>query len=135
MKNKIDIPNIKQVDFPIVLNDIPEIVNINYDLWILRITLSFEKLKRPIYVNFKNVIGFRVLSEGDLLEFWNPKIKVPGWIWIVENGGWFDLEKKRNGFVEGYHDNKLRKEYLLLGIDECLSIIVTDSEPEILDSD
>jgi len=132
-QNNIDIPKVKPVDFPILTNDFPEIVNISYDLWTLRITLSFEKIDRPIYVTFKRIRGFRVLDEGNLLEFWNPAVRVPGWIWLVENGGWFDLEKLRGGFVESYHDNEFLKEYLITGINDCISIFAS-CEPEIKDS-
>jgi hypothetical protein len=133
-QNNIEIPKVKTVDFPILTNDLPEIVNINYDLWTLRITLLFEKIDRPIYVTFKRIRGFRVLDEGNLLEFWNPAVRIPGWIWLVENGGWFDLEKKRGGFVESNHDNELLKEYLITGINDCISIFST-CEPEIKDSE
>ena len=133
-QNNIDIPKVKTVDFPILTSDLPEIVNINYDLWTLRITLSFEKIDRPIYVTFKRIRGFRVLDEGNLLEFWNPAVRVPGWIWLVENGGWFDLEKFREGFVESYHDNEFLQEYLITGINDCISIFAS-CEPEIKDSE
>ena len=133
-QNNIDIPKVKTVDFPILTNDLPEIVNINYDLWTLRISLSFEKIDRPIYVTFKRISGFRVLDEGNLLEFWNPAVRVPGWIWLVENGGWFDLEKLRGGFVESYHDNEFFIEYLIMAINDCISIFAS-CEPEIKDSE
>ena len=111
-----------------------EILNIDYDLWTLRITLKFFKSDNVIYVVFKNVIGFRVLDEGNLLEYWNPEIRVSGWMWEVEEGGWFDMEKLRTEFVEGLYENKLRKEYLLSGINDCVSVITT-SKPEILYSE
>ena len=99
----------------------PEIVNINYDLWRLTITLNFEEQKEPVYVTFENIVGFRVLDEGDLLEFWDNEKRASGWIWEIEHGGWFELEKSRNGFVSG-HSNQ-NTEYLILGINDCVSVI------------
>lgn len=131
-KSDIEVPTIKGVDFPIITNSIPEISNIIYDLWTLKITLLFPDLKHPVYLIFKNLNGFRVLDEGNLLEFWNNNIRIPGWIWIIEKGGWFDLEKTRNGFVEGYHENEYRKEYLILGQNDCVSIISMNDDFEII---
>ena len=99
----------------------PEILHINYDLWRLIITLRLNEQKEPVYVTFENVIGFRVLDEGDLLEFWNNEKRTTGWIWEIEQGGWFELEKSRNGFVSGYSKNTV--EYLVVGINECVSVI------------
>ena len=56
-----------------IVDSNPEIFNINYDLWTLKITLGFNDIDRPIYAIFKNVIGFRVLDEGNLLEFWTKE--------------------------------------------------------------
>ena len=121
---------VKQTDSLPFPEEIPKIINIVYDLWTLRVTLKFFTSDTFIYVVFKNVIGFRVLDEGNLLEFWDPEIRVSGWIWEIEEGGWITLEKLRKEFVEDLHENKLRKEYLVLGINDCVSVI-TFSSPEI----
>ena len=131
-KSNIDIPTVRAVDFPIISNSIPEISCINYDLWTLKITLLFPELECPVYLIFKNINGFRVLDEGNLLEFWNNDIRVPGWIWQIDKGGWFELEKTRNGFVEGYHENEYRKEYLILGQNDCVSVISMSDDFEII---
>jgi hypothetical protein len=120
----LKIPKVRSVETEYFPDELPEIINIDYDLWTLRITLSFVNVNKPVlYVSFKNVVGFRLLDESNLLEFWNPDVRVPGWIWRVENGGWFDLEKLREGFIEGSHENDNRQEYLITGVNECLSII------------
>ncbi len=129
----IEVPKVEFVNEQLFANELAEIINIDYDLWTLRVTISFNKIEKPVfYVQFKNIVGFRVLDEGNLLEFWNPEVRVSGWIWRVKNGGWYDLEKSRKGFVEGYIENDLRNEYLILGEDKCLSVI-TYSEPEFID--
>jgi len=80
---------------------IPEIT-LQYDKWTLRISLYFHKDENQMYyVTFSNVIGFRVLSEQDHLEYWNPETRPKGWPWKIEKYGWFDLEKSRSGFVTG----------------------------------
>ena len=42
----------------------------------------------------------------------------------MKSGGWFDLEKHRNGFVSGVTDGYF--EYLILGENECVSVITND---------
>jgi hypothetical protein len=49
-------------------------------------------------VVFHDVRGFRVLDEGDLLEFWNTYSEPNGWLWEVHAGGWLDLERRRPRF-------------------------------------
>jgi len=79
-------------------------------------------------VTFRDVIGFRVLNESDLLEFWNTYSQPHGWLWRVQSGGWFDLERSREQFdVARVHDTA--EEYLVGG-DTCVSII-TAHPPEI----
>lgn len=111
-----------------ILSGIPEVTDINYDLTLLRITLAFENAQHPVYVNFDGVRGFRILDEGDLLEFWNPDTRAEGWLWRVSEGGWFDLENLREGFISGVTGDC--HEYLILGINECVSVLATD-EPKI----
>ena len=116
-----------------ISNSNPEIYNINYDLWTLKITLGYSNIDRPIYVIFKNVIGFRVLDEGNLLEFWDKEVRVPGWIWKIESGGWFELEKIRSGFLAQHHGES-HNEFLVTGINECVSVIA-ECYPIIIDSE
>ena len=104
-----------------------EIYNLTYDCQTLKISLV-DDIGDEIAVMFEKVLGFRVLDEGNLLEFWDVELRAPGWIWRVQSGGWFDLEKLRQGFLAkhyGRHDNV---EYLVCGINECVSVL-TDSEP------
>jgi hypothetical protein len=66
----------------------PAVIQVSFDLWTLRITMQFPGISAPTYVEFENVSGFRVLDEGNLLEFWCPEVRKPGWLWLVEAGGW-----------------------------------------------
>lgn len=106
----------------------PEIENISYDIFTLRITLNFPGIEGRTYVEFEHVVGFRLLDEGDLLEFWNQESRSLDWIWIVEEGGWLGLEQVRSGFTSGHNFDG--NEYLITGINECLSVLST-GQPKI----
>ena len=70
---------------------------------------------------FRDVIGFRVLDERDLLEFW-PEFATPaGWLWRVVSGGWHDLERTRATF-DGPHWYDGALEHLLVD-DKCVSVL------------
>ena len=99
----------------------PEVVDIHYDLWVLRVTVLFEGAKNPTYVSFDAVEGFRVLDEGQLLEYWDPG-QSGSWLYVVEKGGWLELEASRNGAPTLAADGKL-KEYLVAGINDCISVL------------
>ena len=107
---------------------LPEVFRVDYDLWELRISLSFENNNEPIYVVFDSSRGYRVLDEVDLLEFWKPESRAEGWLWKVLKGGWFELESTRGGFVSGVTDGY--EEYLILGENECVSVI--SSSPPVI---
>ena len=111
-----------------ILSGIPEITDINYDLTLLRVTLEFENAEHPVYINFDEVRGFRVLDEGDLLEFWDPEARAEGWLWRVSEGGWFDLENYREGFISGVTGDC--HEFLIVGVKACVSVLA-GGEPRI----
>ncbi|WP_437921454.1 hypothetical protein [Sphingobacterium sp. LRF_L2] len=126
MKNAVSIAT---ADLPFV-NTVPEIIKVEYDMVTLSVDVLFhEQNEATVNLKFDKIVGFRVLDEGNLLEFWN-KQRAKGWLWEVVENGWFDLEKKREGFILGYYDDHNTKEYIILGIDDCVSII-TYSNPVI----
>ena len=126
--NLTPVPVARQYEPSAAYAGLPEIAAINYDLWLLRITAHFPDLDHPVYVTFDAPRGFRVLDEGDLLEFWDKDVRADGWLWQVDSGGWLDLESSREGFVSGLTGGY--SEYLILGQHECLSVI-TNSGPTI----
>lgn len=103
----------------------PEVVAVAFDLWVLRLTLHFPQSVYPTYVEFEEVAGFRVLDEGDLLEFWGPEVKKPGWLWRVTAGGWREPELTRSGFLRTD-----AREFLVLGINDCVSVF-SGGEPRV----
>ena len=78
----------------------PDLENVTFDNWELRITARFQSLFGPIYVVFTGAEGFRVLDEGNLLEFWPQDSRSPGWIWRIIEGGWFEQERRWHFGVE-----------------------------------
>lgn len=74
-------------------------------------------------VTFDSPIGFRVLDERDLTEFWNTYSEPNGWLWEVVSGGWMDLESTRREFIDRTFIDGLR-EYLVVD-DMCVSVLCT----------
>lgn len=75
-------------------------------------------------VSFDDTTGFRVLDERDLMEYW-PVCSTPnGWLFDIKEGGWLDQERLRigNNMLSIYPDVK---EYLITGINECVSVFST----------
>lgn len=103
---------------------LPELARIEYDAGKLTIG-AFISGRQVALVKFESIEGFRVLDEGDLLEFWPMCSWSRGrWLWEVHEGGWFELESTRPGFVgEKYKD---ASEYLVVGDNECVSVISHD---------
>ena len=73
------------------------------------------------HVVFRNVVGFRVLDERDLCEFWPDYSEPQGWLWEVLSGGWIDLERRRPLFNSHEFCAPLR-EFLIVD-DKCVSIL------------
>jgi len=99
----------------------PEITRIAYDLHNLVVHIEPTYDADPIVVTFDSSIGFRVLDEGNLLEFWDYFNLKDGWLFQISEGGWYELESKRNGFVSQHHSDV--REYLIIGVNECVSVL------------
>lgn len=96
-----------------------EIIGIEYDLEILKIFINSSGGNATVEII--EPLGFRVLDEGDLGEFWPVFSSPSGWIFEVKSGGWKDLESTRGGFLSSHH--AALKEYLVTGEDDCISVI------------
>lgn len=105
-----------------------EVTEIEYRSGRLEITSRSLDVTQIVRLNFLEVAGFRVLDEGDLLDFWPACSSSNGQIFEIVEGGWFDQERLRTGFIRG--DIKEIKEYLVTGIDDCVSVFAW-SPPEI----
>jgi len=105
----------------------PEVTSVKYDLLSLEIELSFDN-EKEIQIRFPSINGFRVLDEGDLLEFWPECSSKTSWLHIVESGGWHTLESTREGYLS--KENREITEYLVAGLNDCVSVIAFE-EPKI----
>lgn len=113
-----------EVNFEIIegpLDTKPEITRVDYDLHNLVVHIEPTYDAEPIVVTFDSSLGFRVLDEGNLLEFWDHFNLKDGWLFQISSGGWYDLESKRNGFVSQHHSDV--REYLIIGVNECVSVL------------
>lgn len=101
-----------------------EISNVAYDLQNLRIQVG------RFAVLFTDAVGFRVLDEGDLLEFWPACSTAPGGgLFEIHDGGWLVQESGRNGFMSSATRPGLR-EFLVTGSDDCVGVFAF-SAPEL----
>lgn len=111
----------RSFDHGLSLRGIPEVTAVRYE-GTLRISLLFAEQNSSLVVEFERVRGFRLLDEGDLLEFWSER-QPDGWLWQIDEGGWRDLEKQRSGFVT----QDAATEYLIAGQNDCVSVLAHGS--------
>jgi hypothetical protein len=71
---------------------------------------------------FADVWGFRVLDEGDLLEFWPHCSARNGGLFEVEEGGWFSQESERKGFLSVARKSDLT-EFFVTGPNACVNVL------------
>lgn len=110
----------KKINTYIDIRGETEIEDIEYQKGELKITLNYYDATKKALVSFKEIIGFRVLDEGDLLEFWPTCSMFNGWIFKILDGGWNELESTRSGFLS--KDTRKYTEYLITGIDDCINV-------------
>lgn len=80
-------------------------------------------------VIFLDAVGFRVLDEGDLLEFWPACSGSSGsGLFEIEDGGWLAQESSRQGFISATRPNM--REFLISGPNDCVSVFAFNP-PEI----
>ena len=99
-----------------------EITKIEYDCHML--TVDAESGASRIKVVFDSPMGFRVLDEGDLLEFWPTCSADNGWLYEITQGGWLSLETTRDGFLLA--DRHDVREFFLAGENECVSVLAVE---------
>lgn len=106
-----------------------EIINIDFDVELLTVTVRIDGDK--LDVTFDAPAGFRVLDEGDLLEYW-PDCSTPnGWLYEIVGRGWLDQECQRGGFLSG-HNSEI-KEYFIAGLNYCISVLAWE-KPDVQES-
>lgn len=74
-------------------------------------------------VLFEEVIGFKVLDEREMLEYW-PVCSTPnGWIFEVSANGWLQQDQARFALLNAGGLKSKLKEYVITGINECVCVI------------
>lgn len=97
------------------------ISSVSYDTEKLVVTLKSSGEGAVVSAIFSEVIGFRVLDEGDLLEFWPTCAADHGWLFVVHENGWWDQEMTRKGFI---HDRRSGlTEYFIASQNDCISVL------------
>jgi hypothetical protein len=80
-------------------------------------------------VTFEEPVGFRVLDERELCEFWNKHSQPKGWFYEVEEGGWMELESHRTTFPTPFCGDM--REYMIVDY-MCINVLC-NSPPTIFD--
>jgi hypothetical protein len=99
-----------------------EVVGVEYAPNCLVVSTRSPDDSTQVLVEFTDIVGFRVLDERDLMEFW-PECSAPnGRLFEILAGGWLSQELLRPGSLLGPMKIKAR-EYFLAGSDDCVSVI------------
>ena len=112
-------PSVVVVNTPLSPDRTTEVLSIAYSSAGLLIKVASAVGSADVC--FPSSIGFRVLDEGDLTEFWSQCSLKTGWIFEVTDGGWKALEFTRAHFVSGMLAEV--REFLVIGFDSCVSVM------------
>lgn len=103
------------------LGSLVDMVHLNFEIGRLVVTLNFEVGKKTTTVKFEDVVGFRVLDEGDLLEYWPACSSDNGWLFLINGNGWFEQETIRSGFL--HERGGVVTEYFVATQNCCVSVL------------
>lgn len=106
-----------------------EVTELLWDFDKAKVSIYCPKTKKHYVVIFNNEYGpssVRLLDEADLSENWSSFNLSDGWLYKVKSGGWFDQESNRDDFLLK-HSAHLVKEYLIVGLDACVSVITKEN--------
>ena len=102
-----------------------EVASVNFDQWIL--TVGMRAYKKPndsvagmFHIIFTNIVGFRVLDEGQMLNFpWKKLSESQSFVHRIDGDGWAEIEiSARNMILQ-----KSAVEYVIITSNECVSVI------------
>lgn len=112
------------IETPWVFQSGTDIMSVHLEWGELAITLVSGGDRKVAVVRFSEIVGFRFLDEGDLLEFWPACAAAQGWLFRIEEDGWFDLEASRPGFIRS--EVKGLSEYFVASQNGCVSVLTGD---------
>jgi hypothetical protein len=98
---------------------VPEVIQVDFDLSTLRMTLSFPDAPSA-YLTFTDSSGIHFLGERELDGYCDSQ-RPPGWLWEIHSGGWNALESKRVRLTNGYMTEL--KEFLVVGLVDCIGVL------------
>ena len=98
-----------------------DISQVRFEWEELVVTLMSTGDRKAAVVRFAEVSGFRMLDEGDLLEFWPACSKEKGWLFAIDENGWLDFELSRAGFLQDKGQGSV--EYFIASQNRCVSVI------------
>jgi hypothetical protein len=98
-----------------------DITSVHFECSELVVKLISGGDRTAVTVRFSEVAGFRLLDEGNLLEFWPACAAVKGWLFLIRKNGWFDLESSRPGFL--LEKGLGLSEYFIASQNSCLSVL------------
>ena len=75
---------------------------------------------RIVCVEFEEPLGFRVLDEREMTNYWPTCSTQNGWLFQIYSDGWLTEENKRNSIAELFPK---AKEFLVTSIMECVTVI------------
>lgn len=117
------------IEPPLSKHESIEVIYIDFDIETLTITVLIDGDK--IDISFDAPAGYRVLDEGDLMEFWPNCSSYNGWLYEINSGGWLDQERSRSGFISAAKTDS--KEYFVIGCNYCVNVLAWE-EPSVCQS-
>ncbi len=67
-----------------------------FDIETLTVTVLIDTEKTDI--SFDSPVGYRVLDDSDLFEFWSSCSSTKGWLYEITSGVWLDQERQHKEF-------------------------------------
>lgn len=101
------------------------LTHVRFEWGELVVTLTSGEDKKVAIARFPDIAGFRMLDEGDLLEFWPTCAQGNGWLFRIHQHGWLELESSRAGFIRA--DAKGLQEYFFSSQNGCLSVLAYEA--------
>ncbi|MCC3158226.1 hypothetical protein LJ737_13340 [Hymenobacter sp. 15J16-1T3B] len=113
----------------------PVVAGIQYSAKSQRLIIEFRSNGNEdvdYEIIFEHTRGFKLLDEGDLLNYWEAlwktKMLPHDALFEIESGGWLDMEDQAGGFSSKFLGFR---EFLITGEDDCV-LVISNDEPLIV---
>jgi hypothetical protein len=108
------------IDSPLPMGEYSDVVSIHYDG---HLTINIDPGTNgdsQVQVTFDKPHGFRVLDEGDL-SYWSDPRLVENWFFEVLDGGW--LRSEHGGQLAIATTAPAMREFLICSSNDCVSVL------------